>query len=123
MRSMILTAAFATGLLAAACAPVEPGVPVGPEAVTSELAGKVWKVKLPDGSAATEWFNADGSVVIRGGLNDAGRWRLWDKGYCTAWNRMRQGAERCFTLDRTASGQYRVYKPNGEVSMTILGFE
>jgi hypothetical protein len=107
----------------AACVAREPGVPVGPEEVEQDLVGKVWRVELPDGHAATEWLNANGSVVIRGGLNDAGRWRLWKKGYCTAWQRMRQGAERCFTLDRTASGQYRIYKPDGTLSMTILGFE
>ena len=33
------------------------------------------------------------------------------------------GAERCFTLDRTASGHYRIYKPGGGVSMTIIGFK
>jgi hypothetical protein len=33
---------------------------------------------------------------------------------------MRHGAERCFTLDRTPEGHYRVYKPDGDISMTIL---
>ena len=33
---------------------------------------------------------------------------------------MRNGAERCFTLDRTADGKIRVFKPDGEISMTIL---
>ena len=60
---------------------------------------------------------------MRGGLNDVGNWRLWDKGYCTAWSRMRNGAERCFTLDRTPEGHYRIYKPDGDISMTILGFK
>ena len=36
---------------------------------------------------------------------------------------MRAGAERCFTLDRTASGHYRIYEPGGEISMTIVGFK
>ena len=33
---------------------------------------------------------------------------------------MRKGAERCFTLDRTADGKIRVFKPDGGISMTIL---
>lgn len=107
----------------AACVAPEPGTPVGPEEVQRELVGKVWLVELPDGHRATEWVNADGTVVIRGGLNDSGQWRLWEQGYCTSWRRMRQGAERCFTLDRTADGRYRIYKPDGAVSMTILGFD
>jgi hypothetical protein len=113
---------FALGGVLAACVARAPGVAVGPDEVQRELVGKVWRVELPDGQPATEWFNSNGSVVIRGGLNDAGHWRLWEKGYCTAWRRMRQGAERCFTLDRTADGQYRIYKPDGTISMTILGF-
>lgn len=98
-------------------------VKVGPDEVKRELVGKTWDVVLPDGQVATEWFNADGSVTIRGGLNDVGQWRLWEEGYCTAWARMRKGAERCFTLDRTPEGHYRIYKPDGDISMTIVGFK
>ena len=60
---------------------------------------------------------------ITGGLSDRGYWRLWEQGYCTQWYRMRKGAERCFTLDRTADGKIRVFKPDGEISMTILSTE
>ena len=123
MRSLILMAVLSLGVALGSCTPMEPGVPVGPEEVKSELVAKVWRVKLPGGGDAVEHFRPDGKVEIRGGLNDNGRWRLWDKGYCTSWARMRQGAERCFTLDRTANGHYRVYKPDGEISMTIIGFE
>ena len=33
------------------------------------------------------------------------------------------GAERCFALDRRASGHYRIYEPGGGVSMTMVGRE
>jgi hypothetical protein len=36
---------------------------------------------------------------------------------------MRMGAERCFTLERTANRQYRIYKPDGAISMTIIGLK
>ena len=107
-------------LLTAPAAWAQDAVPVGPDEVKSALVGKVWQVELPDGQPATEHFNADGTVTIRGGLNDRGYWRLWEQGYCTQWYRMRNGAERCFTLDKTPDGKYRVYKPDGEISMTIL---
>lgn len=110
-------------VLTAAGAAAQDAVPVGPDEVKKELVGKTWRVELPDGQAAVEEFRADGTVEINGGLNDVGTWRLWEKGYCTQWRRMRNGAERCFTLDRTRDGHYRIYKPNGEISMTILGFE
>ena len=70
--------------------------------------------------AWAETFRADGTVKITGGLSDRGYWRVWEQGYCTQWYRMRKGAERCFTLDRTADGKIRVFKPDGGISMTIL---
>jgi hypothetical protein len=121
MRATIGSLLLATAFLAGcSTTPEPPGATVGPEEVQRELVGKVWTVELPDGAPATEYFNADGTVRIVGGLNDSGHWRLWEKGYCTQWQRMRHGAERCFTLDRTPDGKYLVYKPSGEISMTVL---
>ena len=124
VRDAVLVAVLAAPLLAAGLpARAQEAVKVGPEEVKSALVGKVWQVKLPDGGSAVEHFNADGTVTIKGGLNDRGYWRLWEEGYCTTWFRMRNGAERCFTIDRTAEGHYRVYKPDGDISMIILSTE
>lgn len=120
MRSILTAGVLGASLTAASLGFAQEAQKVGPDEVQQALVGKVWEVELPDGSSATERFNADGTVTIHGGLNDKGYWRLWEEGYCTTWFRMRNGAERCFTLDRTADGKYRVYKPNGEISMTIL---
>jgi hypothetical protein len=120
MRSVLAAGCMVLGVVATGVVAQE-ATPVGPEEVKKELVGKVWDVELPNGAPAIEHFNADGTVKITGGLNDRGYWRLWEQGYCTQWYRMRNGAERCFTLDRTADGRIRVYKPNGEISMTILG--
>ena len=111
---------FALTLTAAVPALAGDGTPLGPEDVKRELVGKVWQVELPNGVPAEETFREDGTVKITGGLNDRGYWRLWEQGYCTQWYRMRKGAERCFTLDRTADGKIRVFKPDGDISMTIL---
>ncbi len=123
MRSALLGGLMGAALLWAAPSQAQSAVKVGPDEVKRELVGKVWNVELPDGQPAVENFNADGTVTIRGGLNDVGHWRLWEEGYCTAWSRMRNGAERCFTLDRTPEGHYRIYKPDGDISMTILSFQ
>lgn len=123
MRSGLAAGALAAGLVMATPVWAQDAVPVGPDEVKSQLVGKVWKVELPNGQGAVEHFNADGSVTITGGLSDRGNWRLWENGYCTQWYRMRKGAERCFTLDKTADGKYRIYKPDGEISMTIISVE
>lgn len=130
MRSVVVAAFVGLAFSLVACAgqqapdqAADGATVVGPDEVQRELVGKTWNVELPDGQSATENFYADGTVDIHGGLNDVGKWRLWEKGYCTSWSRMRKGAERCFTLDRTAEGHYRIYKPDGDISMTILGFK
>ena len=124
MRPILATLLLATSLvLAKAAVAAEGGSPFGPEDVKRELVGKVWQVELPNGGSAVETFREDGTVKITGGLSDRGYWRIWEQGYCTQWFRMRNGAERCFTLDRTADGKIRVFKPDGEISMTILSTE
>lgn len=95
----------------------------GPDDVKRELVGKIWQVELPNGVPAEETFREDGTTKITGGLSDRGYWRLWEQGYCTQWYRMRNGAERCFTLDKTADGKIRVFKPDGDISMTIISTE
>lgn len=124
MRPILTTLLLSsTLLLAQAAIAAEGGSPFGPEDVKRELVGKVWQVELPNGSSAVETLREDGTVKITGGLSDRGYWRIWEQGYCTQWFRMRNGAERCFTLDRTADGKIRVFKPDGEISMTILSTE
>ncbi len=116
------SAALLLALTMSAATPglAQDGKPFGPDDVKSELVGKIWQVELPNGVPAEETFREDGTVKITGGLSDRGYWRLWEQGYCTQWYRMRKGAERCFTLDRTADGKIRVFKPDGDISMTIL---
>ena len=124
MRPILTTLLLSsTLLLAQAAIAAEGGSPFGPEDVKRELVGTVWQVELPNGSTAVETLREDGTVKITGGLSDRGYWRIWEQGYCTQWFRMRNGAERCFTLDRTADGKIRVFKPDGEISMTILSTE
>jgi hypothetical protein len=121
MRPILATMTLSIGLLAAASAIArDDGLPFGPDDVKRELVGKVWQVELPNGASAVETFREDGTVKITGGLSDRGYWRIWEQGYCTQWFRMRNGAERCFTLDKTTDGKIRVWKPDGEISMTIL---
>ena len=121
MRNVLASLCVVAATLTAVPALAQDGAtPLGPEDVKRELVGKIWTVELPNGVPAEETFRADGTVKITGGLSDRGYWRIWEQGYCTQWYRMRKGAERCFTLDRTADGKIRVFKPDGEISMTIL---
>ena len=106
MRNVLGSLYLVAAMLVAVPAMSEEGsTPLGPEDVKRELVGKIWEVELPNGVPAQETFREDGTVKITGGLSDRGYWRIWEQGYCTQWYRMRKGAERCFTLDRTADGK------------------
>ena len=121
MRNVLASLCVVAATLTAVPVLAQDGAtPLGPEDVKRELVGKIWQVELPNGVSAEETFRADGTVKITGGLSDRGYWKIWEQGYCTQWYRMRKGAERCFTLDRTADGKIRVFKPDGGISMTIL---
>ena len=53
--------------------------------------------------------------VSAGNTNDTGTWRLAQNGYCTTWNSIRAGQERCFTVTRTGS-TFKVANPDGSLS-------
>lgn len=49
-------------------------------------------------------FNADGSALeLQKGAKKgiSGKWRVSDKGYCTAWG---GGTEHCYTVDKAGNG-------------------
>ena len=124
MRNVLASLCVVAATLTAVPILAQDGAtPLGPEDVKRELVGKIWQVELPNGVSAEETFRTDGTVKITGGLSDRGYWRIWEQGYCTQWYQMRKGAERCFTLQRMPDGQVEIYKPNGKVSMTIVGFK
>jgi hypothetical protein len=102
--------------------PVEHGTAMTPQQISSDLVGKSWSGKLYNGSPTTWVVNADGTASIEGGLNDSGHWRMSDDGYCVTWNRMRQGKEGCYIVERTPSGHY-VIRREGKLIMTVTSVE
>jgi hypothetical protein len=104
--------------------PVEHGTPMAPQQISSELVGKSWSGTLYNGSPTTQVVDADGTIRIEGGLNDSGRWRMSDNGYCVTWNRMRHGVETCYVVERTPSGHYVVNRANGgQLVMTVTSVQ
>jgi hypothetical protein len=103
--------------------PIEHGTAMTPQQISSDLVGKTWSGKLANGSPATQVVDADGTIRIEGGLNDSGRWRMSDKGYCVTWNRMRHGVEGCYIVERTPSGHYVVRRADGQPVMTVTSVQ
>jgi hypothetical protein len=104
--------------------PVEHGTPMTPQQISSDLVGKSWSGTLYNGSPTTQVVDADGTIRIEGGLNDSGRWRMSENGYCVTWNRMRHGVETCYVVERTPSGHYVVNRANGgQLVMTVTSVQ
>ena len=109
--------------LSGCLAPVEQGTEMTPKQISTDLVGKSWSGKMSNGSPTTQTVNADGTITIAGGLNDKGRWRMSDNGYCVTWNRMRHGVEGCYIVERTPSGHYVVRRADGQLVMTVTSIQ
>lgn len=61
-------------------------------------------------------LEADGKAsVSAGNTTNTGTWRISDNGYCTTWNTIRSGTERCFSVVRVGAG-FKVLNPDGSLS-------
>ncbi len=103
--------------------PVEHGVAMTPQQISSDLVGKTWSGTLSNGSQTSQVVDANGDIRIQGGLNDRGHWRMSDNGYCVTWNRMRHGVEGCYIVERTPSGHYVVRRADGQLVMTVTSVQ
>jgi hypothetical protein len=105
--------AFAVMLLGlVAGAPPAPAGDLGPEELAARLVGteiRWWE----DGGwrRGSLWLDPDGTAEITleepGEAADRGVWRLAGNRLCTAWEGLRGGAEKCYTVSRGSDGLYR----------------
>ena len=92
--------------------------PVAPAEIRDKWTGRTLQGRTPGGAAVSMTFGADGKAALAGAATDAGTWRVSESGYCTTWNRIRAGQERCFTV-RRAGGRIEVFNPDGSLSGTF----
>ena len=59
-----------------------------------------------------------GATFSSANRSDTGEWRAVDTGYCTKWQRIREGKEGCFVVRRNDSN-YIAYNENGSESGRI----
>ncbi|NWG73867.1 MAG: hypothetical protein HXY24_04560 [Rubrivivax sp.] len=89
--------------------------------IKSEWVGKKVFSRGASGQLADLWLKEDGGaeVSLANGFSDAGKWRLSDTGFCTKWQKIRNGEERCFTV-RNRMGQVQVINPDGSLNSTVI---
>jgi hypothetical protein len=61
--------------------------------------------------------NGKASVSV-GNTKDIGTWRVAQNGYCTTWQTIRPGQERCFAVTRSGN-TFKVMNPDGSLSGTF----
>ena len=90
--------------------------PVTPKEIQDTWVGRTMVGTTASGAPATVRLQADGAASLAAGsTNDTGTWRLSEQGYCTTWNRIRAGQERCFTVRRIGATM-SVFNPDGSLS-------
>lgn len=118
--TMIAWATCATALAATTAAVAEDDNWT-PDRIKSEWVGKKVFSRTANGALADFWMRDDGTAEVAVGNNftDKGTWWLSDRGYCTKWQKIRDGEERCFTV-RNRLGQVQVFNPDGSLNSTII---
>lgn len=94
-----------------------------PDDVKETWVGKVAIGITTSGTPVELRLQTDGNAsVVAGTTVDSGTWRLFEKGFCTTWKKIRTNQERCFSgvvkdsvvtvfnPDGSAAGKYTEFK-------------
>ncbi len=89
--------------------------PVPPKEIQETWVGKDLTGTTVAGAPVLMRLVSDGKASIKAGAtSDVGTWRLSDRGYCTTWQVIRPGQERCFTVVRSGA-TFNIANPDGSV--------
>ena len=72
------------------------------------------------GGRGTQSVMPDGPVHYRGGLEDTGTWRIKDGRFCTKFQKIRQGAESCFTVYRTGDWEFSYFLSDPQIAGVFI---
>jgi hypothetical protein len=93
---------------------------VSPDEIKAKWVGKKVFARSAAGQLADFVMMADGSASVSvANFSDTGTWRLWEKGYCARWQKIRAGTEACLTVVRRGGDMF-VLNPDGSVNSQIL---
>lgn len=69
-----------------------------PEEIQSLFVGKKVLGQMASGGMFDFQMNPDFTATTSAAGGDTGKWRLSADGYCSTWNKIRAGTERCFKV-------------------------
>jgi len=95
---------------------------LSPQDIQANWVGKTMVGVVGSGPSAGKslefTMNSDGTASVSGVATDTGTWRLSEQGYCTTWQNIRRGQERCFTVLRKGT-EFQVFNPDGSLNTTV----
>jgi len=83
--------------------------------VEAALRGATFAFTTQSGFTATIAFHSDMTVraTFDDGGSEDGTYRFAEGGYCSTWEKFRDGAEACFTIEFLGAGRYQLYTLDG----------
>ncbi len=74
-----------------------------------------------NGRSGTSQFQPDGTVSVQVGanFNDTGRYWINDSGWCSQYQRIRQGQQACFRVYQTGPNAWSTVTDKGEADVTF----
>jgi hypothetical protein len=79
--------------------------------VEAAFSGKAFALTTQEGTTATIAFHRDltALVTFNDGSTDGGTYRFAEGGYCSSWEKFREGVEACFTVESLGDARYQLY--------------
>jgi hypothetical protein len=90
-------------------------------AVEAAFKGNTFAVTAPSGWTGVMTFAPDMTLSSAGkDGTDSGTYRFAEGGYCSTWQRFREGEEACFTAEDLGDGRYQLYKLDGQLDDLLV---
>ncbi len=114
----------ASAILLAALLPSLPAMAqtLMPQAeMEAAFKGNTFAVTAPSGWTGELTFGPDMTLTSAASDGtDAGTYRFAEGGYCSTWQRFRDGEEACFTAEDLGDGRYQLYTLDGQLDDLLV---
>jgi hypothetical protein len=94
---------------------------MGQADVEAAFKGKSFAVTAQSGWTGVMTFGPDMMLTSAASDgSDTGTYRFAEGGYCSTWQRFRDGEEACFTAESLGDGRYQLYTLDGQLDDLLV---
>lgn len=91
-----------------------------PDQIQTLLVGKKVIAQVGNGPMFDFQMNPDFTATTSAAGGDTGKWRMSDDGYCTTWNKIRAGSERCFRVSKVGFNHVVIGPDGGQTRIVRI---